>query len=124
MESKPVRLQLSRKSGFRLVSPNGLPITVVSRPSKWGNPFDGSDYENHDMSKDDLKMVRRLLARKRFATALATGVGLPYNIDDVVRELRGRNLACWCPLSDPCHADVLLRVANGLLFTNKKGKNV
>lgn len=27
-------------------------------------------------------------------------------------ELRGRDLACWCPLDQPCHADVLLRLAN------------
>ena len=36
----------------------------------------------------------------------------------VVQELRGKNLACWCPLVDkdgnpvPCHADVLLEIAN------------
>ena len=34
------------------------------------------------------------------------------------QELRGKNLACWCPLTDkdgnpvPCHADVLLELAN------------
>jgi hypothetical protein len=27
-------------------------------------------------------------------------------------ELRGKHLACWCPLTAPCHADVLLRLAN------------
>ena len=26
--------------------------------------------------------------------------------------LRGKNLACWCPLDGPCHADALLRIAN------------
>lgn len=26
--------------------------------------------------------------------------------------LRGKNLACWCALDQPCHADVLLEVAN------------
>lgn len=29
-----------------------------------------------------------------------------------VHELRGKNLACWCPLDQPCHADVLLELAN------------
>ncbi len=28
------------------------------------------------------------------------------------RDLRGKNLCCWCPLDAPCHADVLLEVAN------------
>jgi hypothetical protein len=32
--------------------------------------------------------------------------------DDVKLELRGRDLACYCPLDEPCHADVLLEVAN------------
>jgi hypothetical protein len=27
-------------------------------------------------------------------------------------ELRGKDLACWCPLDQPCHADVLLEIAN------------
>lgn len=27
-------------------------------------------------------------------------------------KLRGKNLACWCPLDQPCHADVLLELAN------------
>ncbi|WP_087483552.1 DUF4326 domain-containing protein [Brachybacterium massiliense] len=28
-------------------------------------------------------------------------------------ELAGRDLMCWCPLDQPCHADVLLELANG-----------
>jgi hypothetical protein len=31
---------------------------------------------------------------------------------DMVGQLRGKNLACWCKLGDPCHADVLLELAN------------
>lgn len=29
-----------------------------------------------------------------------------------LHDLRGKNLACWCPLDQPCHADVLLDIAN------------
>ena len=36
----------------------------------------------------------------------------PYTADDIRRELRGRDLVCWCPLDQPCHADVLLELAN------------
>lgn len=32
--------------------------------------------------------------------------------DQIRAELAGRDLACWCPLAGPCHADVLLEVAN------------
>jgi len=37
---------------------------------------------------------------------------LRFTEDDVRRELAGRDLCCWCPLDEPCHADVLLDVAN------------
>jgi hypothetical protein len=37
---------------------------------------------------------------------------LTVTVDDVKRELRRRDLACYCPLDEPCHADVLLTVAN------------
>lgn len=34
-------------------------------------------------------------------------------VDDIRSSLHGRDLACWCPLDQPCHADVLLELANG-----------
>ncbi|ATN65310.1 hypothetical protein A3857_18520 [Cereibacter sphaeroides] len=34
-------------------------------------------------------------------------------VEDVIRELRGKDLACWCQPGAPCHADVLLEIANG-----------
>jgi hypothetical protein len=27
-------------------------------------------------------------------------------------ELKGKNVACWCPISQPCHGDILLEIAN------------
>ena len=41
------------------------------------------------------------------------GPPAPVSIAQVQSELRGRDLACWCPLDQPCHADVLLELANG-----------
>ncbi|MFE3052314.1 DUF4326 domain-containing protein [Nocardia sp. NPDC059239] len=38
--------------------------------------------------------------------------GQPVTIEDVRTELAGRDLVCWCPLDQPCHADVLLKIAN------------
>ncbi|MBO0882015.1 MAG: DUF4326 domain-containing protein, partial [Mycobacterium sp.] len=35
-----------------------------------------------------------------------------YPRDQIRAELRGHDLACWCPLEQPCHADVLLAIAN------------
>jgi hypothetical protein len=36
----------------------------------------------------------------------------PKNIKGLRRDLAGYDLACWCPLDQPCHADVLLELAN------------
>lgn len=38
---------------------------------------------------------------------------LPFQPADIRALLRGRDLVCWCPLDLPCHADVLLELANG-----------
>ena len=37
---------------------------------------------------------------------------MPILIADARRELHGKNLACWCALDAPCHADVWLRRVN------------
>ena len=49
-------------------------------------------------------------ARAESVEAYKRNIGLLTNA--VVQELRGKNLACWCPLDKPCHADVLLELAN------------
>lgn len=36
----------------------------------------------------------------------------PWGADRIRNELAGFDLACWCPLDQPCHADVLLEIAN------------
>jgi hypothetical protein len=92
----PQRIELSRRRGWR----KPLGTVVVSRPTRWGNPFPiGPD-------------CSRAESVRRYAEALAAGT-LGFDADDVRRELAGRDLACWCPLDEPCHADVLLVVANG-----------
>ena len=53
----------------------------------------------------------RAEAVRRFRADLIAG-RLKITTDDVRRELRGRDLACYCPLDEPCHADVLLAIAN------------
>jgi hypothetical protein len=89
----PQRLQRSRRKGARL-PPDAL---VVTRPTKWGNP--------HPLALGRAEAVRR------YRDDLLGG-RLAVTVEDVRRELRGRRLACYCPLDEPCHADVLLRVAN------------
>jgi hypothetical protein len=70
---------------------------VVTRPTKWGNP--------HPLE------LGRLEAVHRFRDDLIAG-RLGITVDQVREELRGRDLACYCPLGEPCHADVLIEIAN------------
>jgi hypothetical protein len=96
----PQRIQLRRTKGWRM-PPN---TTKVDRSTRWGNPY------SHQLGG-------RAAAVERFRKpVLPAGFwswgGERSTIDDVRRELVGKNLACWCPLDEPCHADVLLEIAN------------
>ena len=93
----PVRVQYSRTRGWR--KPHGA--VLVSGPTRWRNPF--------LVGEDGTSNRERAVAE--FRTALEEG-RLDVTIEDVRSQLRGRDLACWCPLDRPCHADVLLEVAN------------
>lgn len=100
--ASPVRLQLSRAKGFKLqdasLAANGLPAVNVARPSRWGNP-----YRVGTPGIPDAATAVRLY---RVAAAH------PYTAQIVRKELAGKNLACWCATGEPCHADVLLELAN------------
>lgn len=117
----PERIQLSRQRGWR--KPEGA--IVVARPTKWGNPFRWTDYPHqHVDSNSDLWPItnarRRRFAVDDFESAIRYGDGVAGypSIEEIRAELAGRDLACWCPLVDaegnrvPCHADVLLAIAN------------
>lgn len=94
--SQPVRIQLSRKKGWRM-PPNTL---NVARPSRYGNP--------HHIGMCPVCGVThtREEAVAEFEAELSQ---LSANHFEV---MRGKNLACWCKLNERCHADVLLRLAN------------
>ncbi len=49
----------------------------------------------------------------RMAYPSRKGHFLKVTVDDIRREMAGKNLACWCKPGDACHADVLLEIANG-----------
>lgn len=92
------RIQRRRKKGWQM--PKGA--VYVGRPTKWGNPHDWFRYQPQWPRDADVKAYRDDLYGGR----------LNITIDDVGRELAGRDLACWCPLDAPCHADVLLELIN------------
>lgn len=122
----PERIQLRRTKAWR--KPEGA--IVVARGTRWGNPFRvGIVADRVAMTTRDgvtriveirietraqaVEFYRRWLAG---TPLLAEGHRLaprPPTIAQIRADLAWRNLACWCPLDEPCHADVLLELANG-----------
>lgn len=88
--------------GYKLqaasMAANGLPGALVTRATKFGNPFkDGT----------------RVEVVKQFLHWLHTTPEGSAMVADAKKRLRGKNLFCSCSLNgEPCHADVLLEVAN------------
>lgn len=78
----------------------------VGRPTKWANPW----------------IVAPSLSTSpptnQYRATAAECVRLYRDLVEVqewdLAALRGRDLACWCPLDQPCHADVLLDLANAV----------
>lgn len=106
-EAKPVRVQLSRHKGWRMPEHT----LKVCRPSKWGNPFPigkvGALGKVAPDRASSVGMFRAMLADAKMREA----AGYPSDAE-IRAELSGKNLACWCPLGGPCHADALLDIAN------------
>jgi hypothetical protein len=99
---EPQRIQLSRVKGWRMP-----PNTVkVDRSTTLGNPFQVTA---------DRPAADAVMAFRTWLTVDGVDAGLPYtkaNILATLPMLRGKNLACWCKSGTPCHADVLLELAN------------
>lgn len=103
----PIRLQLSRRKGFNLqalsLATNGLPAVNVARPSNWGNPYTDARRQTGSCDRGLLvALFRDWVAKAPEAQKRR----------DRLPDLRGKNLACWCGPGEPCHADVLLEMAN------------
>jgi hypothetical protein len=92
-DTKPVRVQLSRRKGWRMP----LGCVKVDRATKWGSPY----VVGEDGTLDECINKFR-----------AIFIISPLDAENVRRELRGKSLACWCKPGQPCHADVLLEIAN------------
>ena len=95
----PQRIQRRRTKGWKM--PENT--VYVGRPTIWGNPYRVSRYVTHEQA---VNAYRRLLHSSFGQNSLS--VTLPL----LKRELAGKDLACWCPLDQPCHADILLEIAN------------
>lgn len=93
----PVRIQRQRRKGWRM-PPNTV---YVGRPTPYGNPWTvGKGW-------DAASVVAFYLA---WLSGCYDSTTLPPRPD--LSTLRGKDLACWCRTDQPCHADVLLLLAN------------
>jgi hypothetical protein len=102
--SEPHRIQLSRKAGARIP-----PGTVnVARPSKWGNPYAIGKPGPYGGTAPDREGAVGLFSAMLGDSEIRAAAGYPTDLS----PLRGKNLACWCPIGEKCHADVLLELAN------------
>jgi hypothetical protein len=116
---KPKRIQRKRTKGWK-----NPPNTVyVGRPTKFGNPFVAGKIVSF------VPLIVALIARAGtdFYHELETGIKVRdvnhslllykkyitiFNKGYIRGQLRGKNLSCWCKIGDPCHADILLKIAN------------
>lgn len=111
---RPVRLQLSRRKGFKLQehsrAVNGLECVNCARPSPYSNPHRIGPECDRETS------LRRF--RSAWEEALKSSrthprhPPMPFGEPVFLGPLKQKNLACWCKPGDPCHADVLLEIAN------------
>lgn len=102
--TSPVRIQRKRVKGWKMPEST----IYVGRGSQWGNPhmigaatiLTGGRAGQKTNADDVVDLFE-------FDTKRAL------NAPDLLQPLGGKNLACWCPLDQPCHADSLLKLANG-----------
>jgi hypothetical protein len=104
--AKPKRIQLSRTKGWRMPANT----VKVDRSTKFGNPWTVKAAREAGHTGTDAEL--QALTVGLFADALSKGLPAVADHLEHIEELRGKNLACWCKPGTPCHADVLLEIAN------------
>lgn len=118
MASRPERVQLSNARNFRMPDKT----TRVHRGTPWENPYQIERDDDGQPLLIDSRSGRLMNYVGGWAEDPTTWLNVHARAVELFREhvasidvteLRGRNLACWCPLDYPdCHADVLLERAN------------
>lgn len=113
----PKRIQRKRTKGFRLAdassNPNG--VVYVGRPTQWGNPFRLGDAVEayRALLTFNYKWFRENSGYSYTASAIFSWtLTKPSDVATLLEPLRGKDLACFCKEGAPCHADILLELAN------------
>ena len=100
-DALPHRVRLARRKGWTMPAQT----VKVDRTTRWGNPFTPQECGSIEAA------VARHAVWMRGEAAAPDG-RTPPGEAEIRAALRGRNLACWCALDRPCHADLLLTIAN------------
>jgi hypothetical protein len=136
----PVRVQLSRRKGWRMPEntvkvsrpgPWGNPFNLRASEHCWTAIAFGHKADPAGRHAASVTMFKLWIAGGKATTV--DGCGLygskgkktvafaespaiiaadPPSLEQIRRGLAGKNLACWCRPDQPCHADVLLEIAN------------
>ena len=104
MSEAPKRIQLSRRKGWRM--PENT-VSVARGPGyrPYANRFVIGVHGTREQCVDKF--------RAEWEEGVNADVGIFRALFmTLLRDIRGKNLACWCPLDAPCHGDVLLELAN------------
>ena len=103
---KPIRVQRKRAKGWKM--PENT--VCVDRSTKWGNPFVTGKHGNRERC---VELHLFLLGGYVCVTTGNAEEQQKYReyVVKNISDLCGKNLACWCPLDKPCHADILLEAA-------------
>jgi hypothetical protein len=111
----PERIQRSRAKGSKLPSNT----VCVTRPGKWGNPFRLGEVVQR-FSKEKIcetftieTNAQAVACYREYMEDHLSNPPAAKIVRKALEDLRGKNLACWCPIGSPCHGDVLLTLANG-----------
>lgn len=104
----PERIQRKRTKGWRMP----LNTVYVGRGTFWGNSFRvGQPYIRERMEAGGGVKCGWVDSPRTAVSLYQRFLRLRVRIEAPI-DLRGKNLACWCPLDQACHADVLLKLAN------------
>ena len=101
----PKRIDRKRTAGWRM--PKNT--VYVGRPTRWGNPYPVTPAKDRDPGVPEETYYE--LAVDKFRFWLLSPAADDY-WEQVRQELKGKDLACWCSEDKPCHADLLIQIAN------------
>ena len=119
---KPIRIQRERTKGWKM-PPNTI---YAGRPTILGNPFIGPNaavafrafsrmiMQGHETARALLLLYDQMgyIPVVPGMIAVLSDMYYPEKFRKAIGAARGKNLACFCPIDRPCHADVLLDIAN------------